>query len=234
MMISRCFIVPLLLSCALRAEDAPAAAEPMGFQWKPAIWQAGIFLGIQHGVRVETEPGTREELKGPFFREWFRSVKSIRGWNDGDPFIVNYVGHPMMGAVAGFIEVQNDPVFRRARFGRNREYWKSRMRALAFSSAYSAQFELGPLSEASIGNVQLHPPETGITDLVITPTVGLGWQVAEDALDRYLVRRIEARVEWTWLRVIARGTLNPARSFANVLRFKVPWYRDDRGGVRNP
>jgi hypothetical protein len=234
MMISRYFIVTLLLSCALRGEDATGSAEPSGFQWKQALWQSGMFLGIQHGVRIATEDGTRSELKGPFFRDWFRSVGSIRGWDDGDPFLVNYVGHPMMGAVTGFIEVQNDPEYRRAEFGRNRQYWRSRMRALAFASAYSAQFELGPLSEASIGNVQMHPPETGVTDLVITPTVGLGWQVAEDALDRLVVRPLESRVEWTWVRVVLRGTLNPARSFANMLRFKPPWHRDDRPGVREP
>jgi hypothetical protein len=234
MTISRPFIVLLLSSFALRADDAPGPAEPTGFQWKPALWQSGMFLGLQHGVRIATEDGTRAELKGPFFRDWFRSVKSVRGWNDGDPFLVNYVGHPIMGAVAGFIEVQNDPLYRRAEFGRNRQYWKSRLRALAFSAAYSVQFELGPLSEASIGNVQRHPPETGICDLVITPTVGLGWQIAEDALDRMLVRRIEAYTEWTWVRVVVRGTLNPARSFANLLRFKPPWFRDQRGGVREP
>jgi hypothetical protein len=193
-----------------------------------------MFLGIQHGFRVATEEATRGELKGPFVREWLRSIRSIDGWHDGDPFIVNYVGHPMMGAVSGWIQVQNDPEYRRATFGRDQRYWKSRLRALAFSAAYSTQFELGPLSEASIGNVQLHPPETGLCDLVVTPAVGLGWQIAEDALDKLVVRRIEARIDAAWVKVITRGVLNPARSFANLMRWKVPWYRDDRGGVRLP
>jgi hypothetical protein len=232
----RCFILVTLISSLLHAEDntPSATSEPSGFQWKPAVLQAGMFLGIQHGVRLATEDATRAEMGGPFFRDWFRSVRSIRGWDDGDPFIVNYVGHPMMGAVSGFIAVQNDPDYRRATFGRDRRYWKSRLRALAFSAAYSTQFELGPVSEASIGNVQLHPPETGMCDLVVTPTIGFGWQVAEDALDRLLVRRIERATDAAWLKIISRGVLNPARSFANVLRWKVPWYRDDRGGVRTP
>jgi hypothetical protein len=231
----RYFLVVTLIACSLHAEDSTGApnAEPTGFQWKPALQQAGLFLGIQHGVRLATEDATRGELTGPFVRDWFRSVRSIRGWGDGDPFIVNYVGHPMMGAVSGFIAVQNDPEYRRATFGGHR-YWKSRLRALAFSAAYSTQFELGPVSEASIGNVQLHPPETGMCDLVVTPTVGLGWQVAEDALDKLVVRRIENATDATWLKIVSRGFLNPARSFANVLRWKVPWYRDDRGGVRLP
>src|SRR4051812_20706726 len=154
----RYFILGVVVSCLLRAEDSATATEPSGFQWKPALLQAGMFLGIQHGVRLATEEATRAELTGPFVGDWFRSVRSIRGWNDGDPFIVNYVGHPMMGAVSGFIAVQNDTEYRRATFGRNGHYWKSRLRALAFSAGYSTQFELGPVSEASVGNVQLQPP----------------------------------------------------------------------------
>jgi hypothetical protein len=232
----RYFLLVTLISCPLLAEDSTPSPGPesTGFQWKPALQQAGMFLAIQHGVRLATEEGTRAELKGPFFGDWFRSVRSIKGWDDGDPFLVNYVGHPMMGAVSGFIAVQNDPAYRRSTFGRNHSYWKSRLRALAFSAAYSTQFELGPVSEASIGNVQLHPPETGMCDLVVTPTVGLGWQVAEDALDRLVVQRIENATDATWIRIVSRGFLNPARSFANMLRWKVPWYRDDRGGVRTP
>jgi len=190
----RCFTLALFLSGCLLAEDVPAASEPTGFQWKPALLQSGLFLGFQHGFRLGTEEATRAELKGPFFRDWSRSVQNLRGWDDGDPFVVNYVGHPMMGAVAGYIAVQNDPLYKRSTFGRNSHYWKSRLRALAFSAVYSTQFELGPVSEASIGNVQLHPPENGVCDFVVTPTVGLGWQIAEDALDRMLVRRIESRV----------------------------------------
>ena len=33
----------------------------------------------------------------------------MSGWNDGNPVITNYVGHPMMGAITGFVQIQNDP-----------------------------------------------------------------------------------------------------------------------------
>jgi hypothetical protein len=230
----RYFILALASAALLRADAAAGGPEPTGFQWKPALQQAGLFLGFQHGFRLATEPGTRAELRGKYFREWGRSIRSVKGWHDGDPWHVNYVGHPMMGAISGYIQVQNDPQYKRSQFGWNSPYWKSRMRALAFSAAYSTQFELGPFSEASIGNVQLHPPEHGMCDFVITPTLGLGWQVAEDALDRLLVRRIEARTDAIWVKIVARGVLNPARSFSNMLRWKQPWYRDDRGGVKLP
>ena len=112
-----------------------------------------------------------------------------------------------------------------------RLYWVSRLRAAAFAALYSEQFEIGPISQASIGNIQMKPRATGIVDHVITPTAGLGWMVGEDALDRFLVRRIERWTTHPVPRLLARGLLNPTRSFSNLLRGKVPWHRDSRGGV---
>jgi hypothetical protein len=114
-----------------------------------------FFLGIQHSFRIATERSSRANLKGPFFPDYFTSASALHGWKDGDPYIVNYVGHPMMGAVKGFIYVQNDPRGKGQVFGASPGYWKSRLRALAFSAAYSVQFELGPISESSVGNVGL-------------------------------------------------------------------------------
>ena len=131
----------------------PEELPGQGFQWKPALLQSGLFLGVQHSFRLVTEPGTREELKGRFFPDYAAALKGVRGWGDSDPFIVNYVGHPFEGAVAGYIQVHNDPRFQRAEFGSSSLYWKSRLRAMAFAGVYSAQFEVGPLSEASIDNV---------------------------------------------------------------------------------
>ncbi len=69
----------------------------------------------------------------------------------------------MEGAVAGFIEIQNDRRYRKLEFGDN-NYWKSRLRATAYAFAFSTQFEVGPISEASLGNVQLKPPANGVVD----------------------------------------------------------------------
>jgi hypothetical protein len=68
----------------------------------------------------------------------------------------------------------------------------------------------------------------GAVDLVVTPLMGVGWIVAEDALDRFAVKRIERRTDNRVLRAFARGLLNPSRSFANMMRGKAPWYRDTR------
>jgi hypothetical protein len=96
------------------------------------------------------------------------------------------------------------------------------------------QFEIGPISEASIGHIQAQFPQQGFVDHVITPTVGLGWTLAEDSLDRYVIRFVESRTNNPYLRLLARGGLNPSRSFANVMNRELPWHRDDRPGVFKP
>src|SRR6185295_7735220 len=111
-----------------------------------------------------------------------------RQWKDGDGWLVNYVGHPLHGAAAGYIFLAHDPRSRHEEFGINVHYWSTRWRAMAWSAGYSLQFEIGPLSEASIGNVGLNPDTTGWVDYAVTP-VGAGTvMVVEDALDRYLVK----------------------------------------------
>lgn len=200
-------------------------------QWKPLLEQSAYFLTLKHGFRLATEPGTRSGVQGPFFKNYFHSVASLRGWSDGDPGIVNYVGHPMQGAVTGFLFTQNDFRYRNVQFGSSRAYWKSRLRATAFSWVYSTQFEIGPFSEASVGAVQSHWPQHGFVDHVVTPTFGLGWQITEDALDRFVIQKIENKFENKFVRMMARGWLNPSRSFANILRGEVPWHRDTRPGV---
>jgi hypothetical protein len=209
-------------------EAAKGTAGDLKFQWSPAIKQSLLFLGAQHGYAM-TQPKTRRDLHGPFFKDYLRSVRSLHGWGDGGRFFTNYVAHPMQGSLLGFIQVQNDPKGVSQRFGKSRAYWRSRLKSLAWSAAWSTQFEIGPVSQASIGNVGLHGKQTYV-DLVITPTAGLGLLVTEDALDQYLVRKIERNSGNFYLKMASRMVLNPTRSIANLLRFKKPWHRD--GGLR--
>jgi len=203
--------------------------EPI--QWRGLMKSSTIFLGMMHAFRLATEPGTREGLKGPFFQGYADSLGALHGWSDGDPFLVNYIGHPMQGAVSGYMLIQHDPKFQTVQFGRSSQYWKSRLRAAAYAWAFSEQFEVGPMSEASIGNVQALYPAYGFVDHVITPVVGTGWIVLEDVLDKYVVRNVERRTDNQWLRIMARVGLNPSRSMANVLSRRAPWRRDDRPTV---
>jgi hypothetical protein len=203
------------------------------FNWDGALRQSFFFLSIQHAFRLADEESTRAELGGPFFKDYFKALRSLRGWDDGDPFLVNYIGHPMMGSVSGFIQVQNDPRGIHEEVSLKKSYWTSRMRALGWSFAYSTQFELGLISEASIGNIGIKPNgksnhAMAYVDLVVTPVVGTGWMVGEDALDKYFIRRFENRLPNRTTVILFRSFLNPTRSFANVMRGKWPWYRDGR------
>ncbi len=223
---------------ATAPDEAPAKGDGRApedrFQWGEALRQAALFNSLQHILRFATEDGTRKEIKGPFFRDWFQSVRNLRGWRDGDPFLVNYIGHPIMGAASGYIQIQNDPRGRYLEFEPTRKtYWKSRLKAMVWSAAYSTQFELGPISEASLGNVGREPRRDGkspmaYVDLVITPTVGTLWLMGEDALDKYIIQPFERRVRNQFWRGIVRSFLNPGRSIANAMRFKGPWHRDRR------
>jgi hypothetical protein len=93
--------------------------------------------------------------------------------------------------------------------------------------------EIGPFSEASIGNIQVFEPQHGLVDHVVTPVIGLGWMIAEDVLDRYLVRFIERKTQNRYVRAVVRGGANPSRSLANVFGGQWPWARprDQNGDV---
>ena len=203
------------------------------FDWENAFKQSMVFLGIQHAFRLATEEGTRADLKGPFFKDYFRALRTLRGWGDGDPFLVNYIGHPMMGSVSGFIQVHNDPKGVKEEVSLKKSYWQSRLKAFGWSFAYSTQFELGLVGEAGIGNIGIRPygkakNPMAYVDIVVTPVVGTGWLVGEDMIDRYLIQRLENKIGNRTIQIVIRGLLNPTRSFANLLRGKRPWYRDNR------
>jgi hypothetical protein len=229
-----CVITPLVVTCVL-AQSSPPDQEPSsgevkrsaGFRWGPALKQSFLFLSIEHSVRL-TQAKTRSEFQGEFLEDYWTSIKGIRGWGDGDGVLTNYIGHPMQGAVAGFIQIQNDPDGIRRELSMDSGYWRSRFKALGWAAVYSTQFEIGPISEASIGHVGKRRGTHGYTDLVVTPLGGLGMLVLEDAVDRFVISRLEPGGTSPFLQCFLRVTLNPQRSLANLLRFKWPWYRDTR------
>ena len=213
----------------------PAAPKPeTGVDWGHLAKSSLTFLAIQNAFRCATEQGTRDAFSNPFFPGYANAVMNLHGWGDGDPFIVNYVGHPIQGAVTGYMWQHNDRAYRDAVFGANTRYWKARLRGMAFAYLYSVQFEIGVMSEASLGQIQTLYPAEGFVDHVITPTIGTGWAIAEDSIDKYVIRGIEARYSNPWIRMASRMVLNPSRSFANVMNYEKPWHRDDRPGVFKP
>ena len=151
-----------------------------------------------------------------------------RTWEDSDDWIMNYVGHPIHGAAAGFIWLDHEDGAHDPAIGFSLKYWASRGRATAWAAGYSLQFEFGPLSEASIGNVGRDPGTAGWVDHVVTPLGALGFMVAEDAMDRYWILRIE---RWTGNRVvraIVRMLFNPSRTLSNLSQGRAPWFRATR------
>lgn len=207
------------------------AIPPQSVQWRSLMKNTFMFLGVMHTFRIGTEQGTRDALGNNPFSGYLNAVGALHGWSDGDGYYENYLGHPIMGAVSGYIWLHNDPRYHYVEFGRSRDYWVSRLRAYAFAWVLSEAFEVGPVSEASIGQIQRYCCAYGFVDHVITPNGGMVWMVAGDAVDKYVVRKIEDHTRNRLARVLARGVLNPPLSFANMMAFKVPWHRENRSGI---
>jgi hypothetical protein len=129
-----------------------------------------------------------------------------------------------MGSVASWMLIDNDARSYQVRIG-DTGYWPSRMRGLLFSAVYSTQFEIGPISEATLG---LSPTKQGWVDLAVTPAVGFAWQLTEDVIDEFVIRRVERGGRAGWTRVV-RTLLTPSRTLSNLAGLQAPWHRPDRG-----
>ena len=198
--------------------------------WKAANGEGLLSTGIMHTFNLWTEAGTRDALYGPWAKDWLRSVGELRGWSDSDQFMAPYVGHSIQGSIFGYILRQNDPKYRDVQWGDGRDYFTSLLRSMAFSAVWHTQWKIGVASEDSIGNLMLHA-SPGFITLVDTPTLGTVTMIGEDVLDRYLIMGLENRTANRLLIALTRCFLNPGRSFANVMAFKVPWNRDTRIGI---
>ena len=213
---------------ATNPHDRPAS--PQKFHFWPSFGESMLYTGIMHTFDLTTEAGTRNALNGRWFQHYIHSVGELRGWSDNDRFMAPYVGHPIEGSIFGFIERQNDPKYKQVQFGDGRDYWVSMLRSMAFSAVWHTQWKIGPMSEASIGNVMLHA-SPGFITLVDTPTLGFVTMLAEDAADRYLIVALENRTTNRAAIIMARSFLNPGRTFANIMAFKPPWDRATRMGL---
>ncbi|HEX7157397.1 MAG TPA: hypothetical protein VF214_00175 [Edaphobacter sp.] len=224
-------------------------AYPERYHWGALIAQSYFFNLSESAWRIAMDDQIRYLMaKKPFWHDYVASMKqfNMRRWNDGDDFLVNYIGHPMQGAVSAYIEIQNSPRDRNLEISATHDYWMSRFRGFLWAVAFSTHSEISPLGEAGIGNEggwtypiagchkpckQWHPPmhytnNTGWVDFIITPTVGMLWVLLEDSLDRYVSDRIQGSHIHAVAPKIVRGALNPSRTWANFMRLKEPWYRD--------
>jgi hypothetical protein len=219
-------------------EDGTLRGKPCRVSWWRVLAQSFYFLSTQHLGNIALDHDTRNALEnGSFWGDYVYCVEHYRWWRwkDDDPFLVDYIGHPMMGAVTSSIYEQNDPKQRALMFENTQRYWMGRLRAMAYSAAYSAQWKVGPLSEASIGNTGLFyyvrardgvwTNETGMQDFFITPIGGLAWNVGEDMIDRYFLRHVRHARRNKWV-LLAASLTTPGKSAANLTRFRATYYRD--------
>jgi hypothetical protein len=119
------------------------------------------------------------------------------------------------------------------------------LQAFAFVTVDAVQWKLGPLSEASIGNVGLPAhwweepqyckqlnlrcdPRTGMNDLVLNEFGGTAMTIGFQWLDKHDQKRIERQGHSRALVDTTRILTNPPQSVANLLRFRAPWFRDNR------
>lgn len=219
-------------------EEGTLRGKPCRVSWWRVLSESLFFLAAQHGGNIAMDSDTRDHLThGPFWGNYVYCVEHYRWsrWKDDDPFGVDYIGHPMMGALTNSIYEQNDPKQRALMFENTRRYWVGRLRATAYSAVYSAQWKVGPASEASIGNTGIGyyirardgvwTNETGMQDFFITPIGGLAWNVGEDVIDRYILRHVRHGTRNKWL-LLASSLTTPGKSAANLTRFRAPYYRD--------
>ena len=214
-------------------------AKECRVHWHQLIITASVFNAFQNGGNLYTGYWYRNETTtGSWFQRWFDSDLGWRWgqWSDGNPFLDDYIAHPMMGSITDYMWLQNDPKGMTVDFGNNRVYWRSRLRAMLFSTAYSMEWKFGPFGEAGIGHNGDHTTDivngikqndTGDVELVTTPIGGLGWNIAEDVMDKYVVQKLEARPRGT-MALLFISFLTPSRATANIFRFRPPWYRDGR------
>jgi hypothetical protein len=235
--------------------DAPTAAPSeaeQGFHWRRALTESFTFLIIEQAYVVHTDFRWVVSENGIPFNHYWRDYRQSlsewtkSGWDDGDPNWFGYVGHPIQGALTGFIQIQNDPKSVKLEFSNTKAYWKSRLKAALWNAVYSTQWNLGPVSEVTVekyGTKDRAPWNTngsfpcntnhcytgvGQIDIVMTPLGGTGWLIGEDILDKQVVRRFESTTQNHFLIDTVRVALNPIRSGANILHGEHPWYRATR------
>jgi hypothetical protein len=210
------------------------------FHWTPALLEQAEDLTVEQVWNLTTNKWIwYATTHGHWFQQWMQADAGFRfsRWNDSNPTLDDYVGHPIMGAIAMDIFVQNDPRGKTLQFEDTKAYWHSRLWALLWSTVYSAEWKLGPVSEASFGNSGQHvyydhnarawTNGTGTVGLVVTPVGGWVWAVAEDIMDKNVIRRLDQRTSNPFY-LFSMSFLNPCRGFANLMRFRPPWYRDFR------
>jgi hypothetical protein len=233
-----------------RPGAGPVLASPKkpsrGIHWGPLVREWWTWIAIEQTERIFKESKTREQLSGPFFHDWFStvSVYHFDNWDDGGKYITSYLAHPTQGAIAEAIFWQNNDHVRFAEQDfHSAAYRNALLEAFAFATVDAVLWKVGPLSESSIGNVGLpvhwwdrdckaiHIPcvdRTGVSDMVMNEVGGTALTVGFQWLDKHVQKRIEEYAQSRFVIDSTRILTNPPQSVANLVRFRRPWFRDNR------
>jgi hypothetical protein len=227
----------------------PEAQRPKhsgAIHWGSLVREWWLWIATEQAERIIKEPKTRDQLSGPFFGGWFSTVAAYHfdNWDDGGKYITSYLAHPTQGAIAEAIFWQNND---HVRFSEqdfhSARYRNALLEAFAFATIDAVLWKMGPLSESSIGNVGLpvhwwdrdckaiHIPcvdRTGVSDMVMNEVGGTTMTIGFHWLDKHVQKRIESHVQSRALIDTTRILTNPPQSIANLVRFRTPWYRDNR------
>ena len=149
------FVLPDPIQSADPATTPSPEKGPIA--WRSLLRDSMVLLLIQQTYRLTLEDATtRENLGGPFFKDWFASASTLCCWDDGDRMTTNYLFHPLMGSTTSFVFANNHCASQETPIGTSRRHWKAKGAQSLYPFIYSLNYELGPLSEASIGNVGLN------------------------------------------------------------------------------
>lgn len=233
----------------LNTSGRSSQTEREGFHWRRALEESATFLVIEQAWVVHTDFRWVVSENGIPFNHYWRDYKQSlstwwnAGWSAGENPMYNYVGHPIQGGITSYIEIQNDPKSRTLEFSKSKAYWRSRFKATIWNTVYSTQWSIGPISEMTVEKYGsedrqpwnangTYPCDTktcywgvGKVNLVMTPVGGLGWVIAEDWMDKNIVRRAERSSSNRLVVDTVRCTFNPIRAGANILHGNRPWFR---------
>jgi hypothetical protein len=114
---------------------------------RPVMEQTYLIHDEYHGITLENGV--------PFNHYWSDYRHSLSTWTDSGgvtaiPFSTTMWDIQFRELWPVNIQVQNDPQGERLESSNSKRYWRSRLKAMFWSAAYSMQWEIGPLSEPTL------------------------------------------------------------------------------------
>src|SRR6185437_10150914 len=83
--------------------SSPLPPQHENFHWGRALFESFAFLSIEQAYVIKDDYHWVTVENGVPFNHYWRDYKASlstwihSGWDDGDPFLYSYVGHPIQG-----------------------------------------------------------------------------------------------------------------------------------------